>query len=146
MILHNGDILADGFLDAVRKLLKVPMPVKTSFKLAKSVKAISEQYDAALEQRTELIKRHGKDNGKGGFDVRLSSPEEQKVFFEQLNELNDIEFEIPLEGKIDPEKINFTDDVQMSTAEFLALASILKIDDDVVAETPATEVPPAPAA
>lgn len=146
MILRNGDILTDDFLGAVKKLLRATMPVRASFKLAQSVKLISANYDEAFKLRTDLIKQYGKENGEGGFDVRQAAKEDQEKFFSELNDLYQIEFDIPLEKKIDLTKVNFPEDVQMSATELFSLQCLANIDDELVPAAEPVKVEEAPKA
>ena len=107
MKLTNGDIFTAQ--EPLRKLIEQKFPVMVSYKLAKLVMKLNEQFKVIEEVRQGLIKKYGEANDKGQTEVKQES-EKWIEFVSEFNELMAQEVEIVI-GKVKlPEKVASTCD------------------------------------
>lgn len=85
---------------SLSKLLTAPgVPARVAYRAAKFSKAIAKEIEEMEEARVELVKKYGKDDGKGNFSV---TTENQDTFKEQYDEVLKEEIELPdVQLKID---------------------------------------------
>jgi len=74
-------------------LMKSSMPIKLSYAVSKNVRKIATEAEDIEKFRQELIKKYGKEDGKGGIQV---TPENSEVFNKEYGEFMDQEIEIDL--------------------------------------------------
>ena len=107
MKLTNGDIW--GSQEPLRKLIEQKFPVMVSYKLAKLVKKLDEQFKVIEEVRTGLIKKYGETDDKGQIQVKPDGENFPK-FAGEFNELMSQEVEMVIEKVKLPEKVASTCD------------------------------------
>jgi len=105
--LTNGDIW--GSQEPLRKLIEQRFPVMVSYKLAKLVMKLNEQFKVIEEVRTGLIKKYGEADEKGNTQVKQDGENFPK-FVEEFNELMAQEHTIDFEKVKLPEKVASTCD------------------------------------
>ncbi len=117
MKLTNGDIFAAQ--EPLKKLIEQKFPVMVSYKLAKMIKKLDEPYKLIEETKQGLIKKYGAVDStgklvtrKGDNDVDILdlSPEREREFLEEFNELMNQEVEIVMDKVKLPEKVASTCD------------------------------------
>jgi len=114
MKLTNEYIFASQ--EPLRKLIEQKLPVLVSYKLAKLVKKLDEQFSIIEEVRLGLVKKYGEVDGNSQFSVKPES-ENWPKFLEEYNELMAQETEIVI-GKVKlPEKVSSTCDKCNHTIE-----------------------------
>ncbi len=107
MKILNSDVFLSR--EPLQKLIKERLPGMVSYKIAKLVIKLNDEFRAIEEVRLSLVNRLGKDDGKGGKSVPEGTPEYAK-FVEEFNELMKQEVEIDLNEKIKlPEKVDGKD-------------------------------------
>lgn len=101
---------------SLSKLLTLPLPIKTSYRLTKLTKKVNSELRDFKEKRNELILKHGEKDEKGRASVKADSP--QMVEF--AKEMNDL---IGLDINLDCDRvsINMTDDLKLSAVDLVAL-------------------------
>lgn len=108
MRLTNGDIW--GAQEPLKKLIEQRFPVMVSYKLAKLVKKLDEQFRVIEEVRVGLIKKYGEAGEKGNMSVNQDGENFPK-FVEEFNELMAQEVDIKELEKVKlPEKVASTCD------------------------------------
>ena len=107
MKLTNGDIF--GSQEPLKKLIEQKFPVMVSYKLAKLVKKLDEQFKVIEEVRMGLIKKYGETDDKGQTQVKPEGENFPK-FVAEFNELMSQEVEIVVEKVKLPEKVAATCD------------------------------------
>ena len=107
MKLTNGDIW--GAREPLMKLIEQKFPVMVSYKLAKLVTKLSEQFKVIEEVRQGLIKKYADTDENGQLSVKQESKNFPK-FAEEFNELMALEVEIVVEKVKLPEKVASTCD------------------------------------
>lgn len=107
MKLTNGDVFAAR--EPLQELINQKFPVMVSYKLAKLVSKLNEQFKVIEDVRMGLIKKYGKQGEKGQMSV---SPEDEgwESFAEEFDELMRQEVEIVFEKVKLPEKVASTCD------------------------------------
>jgi len=105
--LTNGDIW--GAQEPLKKLVEQKFPVMVSYKLAKLVTKLNEQFKVIEEVRNGLIKKYGETDDKGTISVKQEG-EGWTKFVEEFNELMSQEVEVVIEKVKLPEKVAATCD------------------------------------
>lgn len=120
MKLKNSIVLNVGFAKAFNSLLKLAFPAIVSIQLVETLKALDEQQKNVFAVRDSLISRLGKrEEGKVLFDT----PELEKEFYDEMDKLLDLEFEIPLK-----EKLKLDNKIQISGEDILILQPVLDVN------------------
>ncbi len=107
MELTNGDIW--GSQEPLRKLIEQKFPVMVSYKLAKLVKKLDEQYRIIEEVRNGLVKKYGEQDKEGRIQVNPNGDNFPK-FISEFNELMAQKVEVVFEKVKLPEKVASTCD------------------------------------
>lgn len=107
MKLTNGDIWSAQ--EPLKKLIEQKFPVMVSYRISKLVRKLDEQFKVIEETRVGLIRKYGKDDGKGNMLVDATS-ESYPAFIAEFNELMEQEVEIVFEKVKLPEKVSSTCD------------------------------------
>ncbi len=107
MKLLNGDIFLAQ--EPLKTLVEQKLPVMVSYKLAKLVMKLNEQFKVIEEVRNGLIKKYGTADEKGQTLVKQDG-ENWTKFVAEFNELMAQEVEIVLEKVKLPEKVAATCD------------------------------------
>jgi hypothetical protein len=87
-------LIQPPFQQAFLRLADQPLPAKTAYRLAKTLRVLRAEAEAFEAARQAGIKRHG-----GGQDIAAGT-EAEKAFMAELEELLKKEVELPLEGKV----------------------------------------------
>jgi hypothetical protein len=103
MKLENGDIFMAK--EPLQKLLEQKLPVMISYKLAKMVGKLNEQYKVIEEVRQGLVKKYGTADEKNRLTVNPDSPNWDK-FMSEFAELMGQEVEIVTEKVKLPEIVD----------------------------------------
>jgi hypothetical protein len=113
-----GVFLNDSMAEQLEKLKNQDLPVKTSFKLAKTLKKMDEEKKHFEEEKLKLLKKYGEEieDNPGSYSVGTDN----KEFYEKLEELCNI--------KVDIEKIKIEDlgDIKLSTNTLLFLDFLIE--------------------
>jgi len=79
---------------SLQKLITQDIPVKTAFKVGKTIKVLEKEYEVYEESKRKLFKKYGEENIDGNLKIK---EENIKVFNEDLEELMNIEVDIELQ-------------------------------------------------
>lgn len=104
MKLSNSILLDNVFVEALKFFSKLHLPITISFMLDKCLEVMQKELEFVNKKREDLIKKYGvasTDERGTSYDVFKSSPENQKSFVSEMNELLAIEFELPIEKKLE---------------------------------------------
>ena len=108
----------------VQKLVNHAMPIKVAFQFSKLLKKLTEEYQHIEEQRTNLIKKHGKEVEQGKFQVKDENVEQ---FTSEMAELLEEETELdikPVDMSLVP------DDVKLTPQELLSIEYIFEQSEE----------------
>jgi len=100
--------------EAVKKLLNTELPVRAAFRLSNLAKATVDLIERIEETRMELVKKYGKEDAKGNFNVEAEKVEE---FYKEFNEFLQEEVTLTLE----PLNIDLIEGVKLTTIELISL-------------------------
>lgn len=119
------NILEPKFQDAIKKLQKTAMPIKTAYKLKTIVKKMDEELTKYEEFRQELLLKHGSKNEDGSLKVDESGTVQFAgvslgMFTKELNDLANVEIDV---GSLNPDE--FGDKAEISTADLMALDALI---------------------
>jgi len=120
MKLKNDIVFNPGFAKSFGSLLKLAFPATLTLQLLETLKALDEQQKNVFAVRDSLIDRLGT-RAEGG--VKFNSPEAEKEFYDEMDKLLKLEFEIPLK-----EKLKLDDRIQISGEDVLTLQPVLDIN------------------
>ena len=83
---------------ALGKLSKIsPLPIKTSYWVAKRTKIISKEVESIEEKRLELVKKYGEEVS-GSKQGDLTVPDDKmEIFVKEFNDLLNVEVELNME-------------------------------------------------
>ena len=120
MKLKNKVLFDTLFMTSFKKLIKQPLQVSTSVELAKTFKVLSEQQKIVMSVRNTIaenlkIIKDGK--------INLENDEKKLEFNKRMNELIELEFEIPLNRKL-----KLPNSISISGEDLIVLEDILNID------------------
>ena len=120
---------ASPFIEVLNKLIKLDLPVKTSFSLFKTTKEIEKVVAIFNEAKLSLFKKHGKELEWGKIEI-----EKDKVqnFQTDLVELLNIEQEVNIE-LLDP-KIIEESDIKLSVEDIAILSPIFVKEEEAKEE------------
>ena len=107
MKLNNRDIWTAQ--ESLRKLSGQKFPVMVSYKLAKLINGLNEQFKVIEEVRVSLLKQYGEPDDKGQLSVKPDGENWEK-FVAEFDELMAIEHTIDIEKVRLPEKVASTCD------------------------------------
>lgn len=80
---------------SLEKLISLDdIPIKTSFKIAKSIKNFNDEYTAFEDSKTKLFKKYGEENKEGNLEVKKENIEKFKKEIEDLMEIK-INIKVP---------------------------------------------------
>lgn len=117
MKLTNGEIY--NAKDPLGKLLDMPMPVKTSYNVAKLANKISEQYKILEQVRAGLINKYGEQDPKTR-SVRIEQTSENfPKFMEDMTELMKQEVELVFDVISLPDDLEIAPSILMSLDKFI---------------------------
>jgi hypothetical protein len=114
-------------IEALHKLITVPLPIKVSYYLSKTVKVIGEELSHLENARIKLVEKYGEKNEKGETNVILDN---YPKFYEELRQILAEEVDI----NIRPIKLSDIIDVKLSTIDILALGQLLEDDTQIKEE------------
>jgi hypothetical protein len=114
-------------IEALHKLITVPLPIKVSYYLSKTVKVIEEELSHLENARIKLVEKYGEKNEKGETNVILDN---YPKFYEELRQILAEEVDI----NIRPIKLSDIIDVKLSTIDILALGQLLEDDTQIKEE------------
>lgn len=95
--------------NAIQELLRYRLPVRASSQVAKLSRKVNEALKDIDVVRRGLIDKYGTEAEKGGKEIKPDSENREK-FFEEFNELLELEVNIVVEKVKLPEKIGATCD------------------------------------
>lgn len=120
MNFKNHMLFDNLYIDAFKKLLKMPFPANVALELIQTFKVMQEQQSNVFQVRDNLIETYSNvDNGT----VRFENKEAEDTFNSEMNKLLELEFEVPLKNKI-----QLTNSMTISAEEILKIKDILDID------------------
>ena len=109
---------------ALTNLIKqedVKLPVRTSFKLSKIIKTLSNELSSVEETKIKLFKKYGSQNEDGQLQI-LPETEEHENFIRELGELMSEEVDLDIK----PISIDDLGDINISVKDMLALSHIIE--------------------
>ena len=83
-------------LPVLRTLNTTKLPIKTSYKVNKNIRALQSKLDFVEEQRTSLIRKYGTEEENGSINVGIDKME---AFYKDFNEVLEIEEDVKLQLK-----------------------------------------------
>jgi len=118
MKLQNGDIFM--VREPLQKLIEQKFPVMVSYKLAKLVAKLNEQFKVIEDVRMGLIRRYGKADEKGNAQVK---PEDENwpKFLDEFNELLEQEVEIVFD------KVKLPNDFEIEPSVLIPLEKFIEV-------------------
>jgi hypothetical protein len=105
--------------EALKKLLNMDLPIKSSFVLGKLVKEVNAELAHFEDERIKLVKKMGTEDGEGNFNV---TQEKAGEFMSAYSELSDIEVELNYE----PVSADDLGDIFMTAVEMASLSEFVK--------------------
>lgn len=114
-------------IEALNKIIAVPLSVKVSYYLSKTIKVINEELTHLEETRIKLVEKYGQKDEKGETSV---TKENFPKFVEEFKQLLSEEVEI----NIKPIKLSEVLDVKLSALDILALGTLLEDDTPIKEE------------
>ena len=119
MKLKNEIVFNAEFAKCFNRLLKAAFPATITLQLLETLKALDEQQKNVFSVRDSLLDRLAtKETG-----IKFNSPEAEKEFYDEMDKLLKLEFEIPLK-----EKLKLDDRIQISGEDVLILQPVLNIN------------------
>lgn len=105
MKLKNYLVLDKLFIESINYFLKVPIPITVTFMLDKCLDVMSKELEKIEKHKLEIYKKYAtiSQNEKGDaiYDIQQTSEENKMNFKKDMEELLNIEFEIPIENKFE---------------------------------------------
>lgn len=128
MKLRNELVFNDTFARAFGSLLKLAFPATVSLQILETFKAFNEQQKNVFSVRDSLLDRLAEKDANNklvriGEGVKFRDQESEKEFFDEMNKLLQLEFEIPLK-----KKLTLDDKIQISGEDLLVLQPVLDIN------------------
>jgi hypothetical protein len=90
MKIKLGEIAAA--VPAMNNLAQMKWPIKISYRIGKIVRQLNAEMEHYGQSREELIRKYGVETGER---VEVT-PENTKVFIDELKQLNEVEVELPI--------------------------------------------------
>lgn len=118
MKLKNAILFDPNFPGALKRLMGKELPSAISLQLVDTFKTLGDRERSVFEVRDKLVERCGTRTESG---VQYKSPEDQVTFEKEMQDLLDIEFEVPLK-----EKLKLAPNIMISGDDILALESIIQ--------------------
>lgn len=110
-------------LPVLRTLNTTKLPIKTSYKVNKNIRALQSKLDFVEEQRTSLIRKYGTEEENGSINVGIENIE---TFYKDFNEVLEIEEDV----KIHKLSLEELEDVQLTSEEFGLIEYMLEIEEE----------------
>ncbi len=104
---------------SLKRLGAEPLPVKTSYALAKMIKKVQAELEIYDSERIKLCEKYGRKN-KQGYDIDESKMSAFNSDYEEL---------LQQEAEIDYEPIALPDNVTISASDLLALEEFIKLEE-----------------
>ncbi len=115
----------DMSIGALRELSVVPLPLKTAYRIKKSIKVLSDEYSSLAEQivakQKELSGGKTKNDGK-----EWDFGDNEAKYNHEFNELMSSEIDVPIQEF----KLSELQDIKLSASSLLALDYLIKDDSD----------------
>jgi hypothetical protein len=101
MKLKNFVLLDNSFVEAMKYFSKQHIPIALAFSLDKCLDDMQKEMERVNKHRNELFKKYGNEKElENGEKVVQVSPENIPAFTSEMNELINLEFEVPIDKKI----------------------------------------------
>jgi len=117
MKLKNEIVFNNAFAVAFSKILTQVFPATVTLQLLETNKVLNEQQKNVFAVRDTLLERLAE---RTDTSPKFNSSEAEKEFYDEMDKLLSVEFDIPLK-----EKIKLTDKVQISGEDVLSLLPII---------------------
>ncbi len=119
----KNEIFANGFIDALNKLIEQRLPISQAFKLRKLAKELSEKQKVYEEARVALVNQYGEKKENGS----LNTSENGTVPLIDVEGFNKDFMELlSIEEKYEVSKIKLDESVEISTKDLAVLELILE--------------------
>lgn len=105
---------------ALKRLSAEPLPVKTSYALAKMIKKVQSELEIYDSERIKLCEKYGSKNKQGSYDIEESK---MQAFNSDYKEL------LLQEVESDFEPITLPDNITISASDLLALEEFIKLEE-----------------
>ncbi len=103
MKIKNFFLIDKSFIDSLKYMTQVHLPITISFSLDKCFEVIEKELKHVENKRLEIYKRYAiyvdLGEGKGHYTLEGVSGDNLNSFHQEMNELINIEFNIPIESK-----------------------------------------------
>lgn len=127
MRLKNSVLFDTAFVGAFKKLLAMPFPGITALRLIETFKVLNEQQGNVFAVRDQLIERCAElEDGKAKIEndqIVWKGAEGKTEFEDEMHALIDLDFEIPLDRKIE-----LSNRILISGEDILALKPIIDVN------------------
>lgn len=125
MKIKNGVLLNQNFVEALMHFSRLPLPIKVSFPLQKCLKVFQAEETPIRAAKDDLIKKYGEpilnESGESiGWNIGKASKQNQDKFMKELAEFMELEFEIPLEKKLEL-TIKDVEDLKISSDHLVSM-------------------------
>lgn len=110
---------------ALDKMLNTALPAKQSYHIKKTLESVKKQATFLNEQRSELIKKYGKENKAGTYEIFGTDNEALKKFHSEFSSLLDLEEEIDVRQLT----LDELDRVELTANELESIEFMLKIEE-----------------
>lgn len=105
MKIKNIVLLDKEFVDALVFFSKQLLPIAVSYMLDKCFPIIQKELESFNKSREDLIKAYAfathNEDGSVNYEMSRASQDNQKQFWSEFNDLIGIEFELPIENKLE---------------------------------------------
>lgn len=134
MKIKNGILLNNWFIDALSAFVKLPLPVRVSFPLQKCLKVFQAEEPSIRTAKEELVKKYGQPQYNDekqliGWDITKAKELDKQKFSEEFSALINIEFDIPLESKLEL-NIKEIEDLKVSSEHLMNIQELIIIKED----------------
>lgn len=109
--------------DAFFKLLSLPLPIKTSYRLSKAARKFDVELKIIEEKRNQLVMKYGEKNEQGNTMVKQS---EMGNFMKEFNDM----LELSIEINIEPIDLSLFEDIKLSPLEIANLDKLIIVEKD----------------
>ena len=132
MKIKNMVLFDSNFIESLMKFTEMQLPIKISYSLKKCLNIFKTEENELKLHRDDLIKKYGtcitNDAGELIYDLNKSDKKSQESFFQEYNELMDLEVELPIEDKLSI-SLKDIENKFISAKHIVAIEPLIKIEE-----------------
>ena len=122
-----------SFQEPLRELAKLDVPAKVGIRIARLIRAISQEIGPIEQVRNKLVMKYGKRDERGQVSVGKDSPEFD-AFAKEFGSLMEEKTKVEFEKVVLPDEVHVALDVLVALEPFLAVADIPSVNPNGVAK------------